>query len=52
MILSTLLLQNALDAMFSWSFSTAPAGMSAFWLVIRLSFNVEPSKLIMAVITF
>ena len=42
----------------SWLFSTASDGMSAediwstWWLVIRLSPNVEPSELLMAVITF
>ena len=38
--------------MLSWSMSTASAGISTCWLVIRLSPNVELSKLLMAVITF
>ena len=39
MILPTLLPEDALGAMLSWSFSTALAGMSACWLIIRLSLS-------------
>ena len=43
---------------YSWLYSTASAGMSTedkqstWWLVIRLSPNVEPSKVLMAVVIF
>ena len=43
---------------FSWPFSTVSVGMSAedmkftWWLVVRLSSNVEPSTALMAVVTF
>ena len=52
MILPPLFLKDTLAAMLFWSFSTTLAGVSACWLVIRLSTNVEPYKLLRAVIPF